>query len=288
MQCADLERYLEAYLDGRLGRSRSLLLRRHLGICPACEARIEKLRQFERDINRRLHIMERAQSLWSELEPEPARRSLTALPTAAAGLRLLPAPPRTGPTRPGGPVRAARAARPPRRPARARRLLTRILGALMIAGAAGAVVQLVRPYLGGPATSDPVVLGYLDFVGGDDALELRTSKPASLRDWFTMRLSKDFPPLPDPDGFVMTGGRLDYLAGEPTALVAYRHDATPALLYVQPAAGRTAVPDDKPSYADVGGVTRLSWQHQAFAFDLVSSLPPTDIGSFAEPGRALP
>ncbi len=287
MQCADLERHLEAYLDGRLGRSRGLLLRRHLGVCPACEARIEKLRQFERDLNRRLRAMDQTQSVWSDLEPEPARRSLTVLPSASAGLRLLPAPAKIAPLRPS-PAAAVRAARPQRAAARSRRLLTRILGAMMIAGAAGAVVQLVRPYFGERAGGDPAVLGYQDFVRGDSALELRTSEPASLRNWFTTRLGRDFPLPPDPDGFVMTGGRIAYLAGEPAALVAYRRDEAPALLYVQPSDGATLGAGERAAVAEVDGLTRLSWRDRAYAFALVTPLPAAQVSGFLESGAALP
>lgn len=289
MQCADLERYLEAYLDGRLGRSRGLLLRRHLGVCPGCAARVERLRQFERDINRRLRIMERAQSVWGELEPEPGRRSLSAIPTASAGLRLLPAPTKTVLPRAGGPAASVRKVRPPRRRSnRGRRILTRLLGALMIAGAAGAVVQIVRPYLSSNAASDPAVLGYLDFVRGDNVLAMQTTKPESLRDWFTARLGRDFPPLPEPDGFVMTGGRLDYLAGEPSALIAYQRDATPALLYVQPSDDGAVSPEGRAGYAEEDGVTRLSWQSQAYSFAIVSSLPAAALSSFADAKAPLP
>jgi len=56
MLCSDLERYLEAFLDGRLGRSRTIILRRHLGLCGPCRARVERLRRFERELGRQLGV----------------------------------------------------------------------------------------------------------------------------------------------------------------------------------------------------------------------------------------
>ena len=73
MQCSDLERYLEAYLDLRLGRSRGAILRRHLSACAHCRARVEHLRAFERDLQRSFRAMERAQSVWTGLEPDLVR-----------------------------------------------------------------------------------------------------------------------------------------------------------------------------------------------------------------------
>ena len=87
MQCDDLERYLEGFLDGRLGRTRTSVLKRHLAGCVGCRVRLERLRHFERDINKRLHIGERAESVWTALEIDLVRSAQIATPA-------LPAPPR--------------------------------------------------------------------------------------------------------------------------------------------------------------------------------------------------
>ena len=68
MDCASLERYLEAYLEGRLRRPQWLVLRRHVMICPHCRARVEQLRQFEVELHGRFRAMARTQRLWTGLE----------------------------------------------------------------------------------------------------------------------------------------------------------------------------------------------------------------------------
>ena len=68
MNCSDLERYLEACLDGGLGRGRLALLKRHVAGCRACRGRIERLCRFERDLHRRFRCMEQSASFWTPLE----------------------------------------------------------------------------------------------------------------------------------------------------------------------------------------------------------------------------
>ena len=90
MDCVSLERYLEAYLEGRLRRAQWLVLRRHVMTCPHCRARVEQLRQFEMDLHQRFRSMSRTQRLWTGLELD-----LVGLPSAAAsGDTLPPKPPR--------------------------------------------------------------------------------------------------------------------------------------------------------------------------------------------------
>ena len=86
MLCSDLERYLEAFLDGRLGRSRTTILRRHLGLCGPCRARVERLRRFEREIGRQIGATagEVPPSVWQGLEIDLVRS------LSLAGTDLIP------------------------------------------------------------------------------------------------------------------------------------------------------------------------------------------------------
>ena len=88
MDCVSLERYLEAYLEGRLRRAQWLVLRRHVMTCPQCRARVEQLRQFEVDLHQRFRSMSRTQRLWTGLELD-----LVGLPSGSASSDLLPPKP---------------------------------------------------------------------------------------------------------------------------------------------------------------------------------------------------
>lgn len=148
MQCADLDRYLEAFVDGRLGRSRTTILRRHVTGCGRCRARIERLRQFEREIQGRFRSIGEVRSVWHGLEQDLVRSS-------AGGGSYLPPPNAmiVGASRArdavARPVTASRAAGVPR--GSGRRRVSRLAGFVALALAAGAIWQIASQWLGGPS-----------------------------------------------------------------------------------------------------------------------------------------
>ena len=133
MRCGDLERYLEAFLDGRLGRSRSAACCAATCLVRRLPARVERLRQFERDTQRRFRTPEQTSSVWEGLELD-----LVGSNGAVGGGRLLalheacclpggePAPERSGPRRAAGQLLVA--TRPP-----SRGTASRLAGVLLVA-----------------------------------------------------------------------------------------------------------------------------------------------------------
>ncbi|MCB2052661.1 MAG: zf-HC2 domain-containing protein, partial [Geminicoccaceae bacterium] len=68
MRCSELESYLEATLEGRLGRVRTAAMRQHLATCRSCAARVTRLRRFEIELRRRFRAMGEEPSLWAPIE----------------------------------------------------------------------------------------------------------------------------------------------------------------------------------------------------------------------------
>jgi anti-sigma factor RsiW len=276
MQCADLDRYLESFLDGRLGRSRSLMLRRHLAGCLACRARFERLRQFERDLAGRLRSLERCDSLWGGLELDLVKSGETALPRLVAPLRALP-PPRASAPPPAAPVAAGRTLPP--RPSdlpRPRRLRSSLIGLAVAAVAAGAAVQTGLWLLDGSGAPGGA-LALLDRLKGEPALELRNGDPAALRGWLTARLAAPVPALPIPAGFELLGGRIDELGGLKSGVLVYRRGGETALLYLQPRPGIRVGEVGTDLLAKLQGGARLAWQDEDFSYAVVSTLPAGDL-----------
>ena len=89
MRCGDLERYLEAFLDGRLDRGRRIVLRRHLSLCGACQTRVERLRQFERETQRRFRALEEPSSVWEGSRARPGRQPGASRGTGCSRCRVL-------------------------------------------------------------------------------------------------------------------------------------------------------------------------------------------------------
>ncbi len=147
MRCGDLGIYLEAYLEGRLGRSRALALKRHLAHCRRCAECVQRLRAFERQITARLPALRGAVPSWAGLEAEPVGSDVrpvvrSMLPPPSHLLRLpAPAPQR----RTAAPPRAV-----VRRPGRARlwrQLASRFLGLMVLAAAAAAALHYTVGWL---------------------------------------------------------------------------------------------------------------------------------------------
>lgn len=288
MQCSDLERYLEAFLDLRLGRSRGAILRRHLSACPHCRARVEHLRTFERDLQRSFRAMERAQSVWTGLEPdlvrsgglaeapplpflapaEPPRRS-SAL-TETIGRR-----PARNPTRPD-----VEAARSKLRRGRSRRWGQRTAGLLLLVIASlGAGLMVWRAWSGaGAADSD---LGpYAELHGSDVAVQFASDNPEDLRHWLTPWLGDGLPALPAPSGFSLVGGSIDERSEAARAVVVYRHGGEATVLLIWPRPGDLAAGAVTPVASNADGMSQLRWTHAGFAYAVVSPLPEADLLPF--------
>jgi anti-sigma factor RsiW len=286
MQCADLQRYLEAYLDLRLGRSRGAILRRHLSVCPDCRARVENLRQFERDLQRQFRAMARASSVWNGLEPtlvrsgglaeappslpflavEPAPRALPP-PSGAAAARVMPGTTATPPP----------SAKPAATPSRWGR---RMIGLVMVAAAAGAAFQLWRSWLS-PQPASAEVRAFLSYGEGADGVQFRTEDARRLRGWFAGRLGDGFPEPPTPAAFRLVGGRLERLAESQSATIVYQRDGEPALLFVTPRDSSSGAAR-RPLRADtVDGISQLGWDGARFDYALVSRLPAAELAAFA-------
>ncbi|HWL67059.1 MAG TPA: hypothetical protein VNS22_01610 [Geminicoccus sp.] len=179
MDCASLERYLEAYLEGRLRRAQWLVLRRHVMTCQHCRHRVEELRRFEVDLHQRFRAMARTQRLWTGLELD-----LVGLPSAAAsGDTLPPKSPRPSISPLSGalllpPARTSRAtALPPQETApREQRWSMVALVCLVLAGAGTGGWFLVRPGSdpGGEVASSLRLLdgGHTDAPAEDGALAM--------------------------------------------------------------------------------------------------------------------
>lgn len=185
MDCANLDGFLEAFLEGKLRRSQFAMLRRHLSACPACRARVEQLRSFERELHGRLQPMAENQPLWSGLEMDLVGHAHGSVPRAPLPRDLPPAPagPRPQAQRPARPMSPRPAAT---RPAVVPGWAGLTAGIVITLAAAGAVWQLVAAWSGFgridvaalavpqvmPAAGEAVTTAPVE-IGGEDPERLR-------------------------------------------------------------------------------------------------------------------
>lgn len=285
MECGDLERYLEAFLDGRLSQSRAALLRRHLRTCGSCQTRVERLRQFERDTQRRFRALDRSTSVWQGLELD-----LVVIGRSTPAGRLL-ALPRMGPKIAGEAFEARRRFQPRQRrelppPATTGRgMASRLTGALLIAMALGSLYQLARSYARPADDLNAAADVYMQFRQGTTAPTFRGHDIDQLRGWLAGELGTSVPMPPLPPGYHLIGADRASLPSGLAGAVLYGTDPTSpdpsVMLFIRPAPeGRaTAASEDGHSTASTG-LNELVWSAEGFDYTLVGQQPPADLKLF--------
>lgn len=273
MHCADLDRYLEAHLDGRLGRTRAASLRRHLAVCGSCRRRVLVLDAFAREVAE--HVSSRCgETVWSSLLTPDVHQATLGPPVALA----LPPP------LPGRRSEAARDARlpvppllrdappaPSAAPSRVRRVLLRGAGFLVLFAALGTVFQLVSGVVA-PSPPPPATgsLASVPEPAPPLLLDIETGDPAVLAAWFEGVLGEAYPVPAAPAGFELLGGRREWVAGQPLAAVVYRRSPDVLTLYVTP---RTGGPD-------LRALAPSSWAGSSWVFGIAGNWRERDLEAF--------
>jgi len=148
------------------------------------------------------------------------------------------------------------------------------LGAGAAALAASLLIVLMVPR--SPDLSVEIASSHLRSLQAAHLVDVATSDRHVVKPWFAGRI--DFsPPVIDttPSGFVLVGGRLDYLDGRPVAAIVYRRRQHVINLFIWPGSGRSA-----PS-ADVrDGYNMLHWTSGGMTHWLASDLNAAELMQF--------
>lgn len=144
-----------------------------------------------------------------------------------------------------------------------------------------AAVNLIR--FAGPSSDDrateEVVSGHLRSLMADHLFDVRSTDQHVVKPWFLGKV--DFsPPTTDlaAQGFPLIGGRLDFLAGRPTAALVYERRQHTINLFVAPAAGDAAGGIRSHSSR---GVHVRQWNRGGMSFWAVSDLNDAELTQFA-------
>lgn len=203
MNCHEATALVAAHADGELDRLQRHAVEKHLATCAGC-----------------------ADAHASILALRSRLRNEVPYHTAPASLR----------------ARIEQATRPPRaEPARRWRWLS--LGAL--AGCAATVLAflVVTAVLDRRAVDDlavEAVTAHVRATLSQHVVQVASSDQHTVKPWLSARLDYS-PPVPrvDATGFVLTGGRLDYLDRQPVAVLVYRYREHIVDVFVRPATART-------------------------------------------------
>ena len=198
MTCAESSR-VHALVDGELGGDDAAALERHLAGCAECRGLLVE--------TRRLRASVRAGATRHAAGPALRARISAALDAEPAAARPRPAAGR-GPMWRGGPFWAG-------------------AGGGALAASVAAVAIMVSIGRAPPdALEHDVMTAHLRSLVSGHAIDVESSERHTVKPWFAGHADVS-PPVADfaADGFVLAGGRVDYVDGTRAAVVVYRHGA---------------------------------------------------------------
>jgi len=244
--CEEMRLLIQADLDRELDAAATAVLTAHVQDCPACAA----LQRDLGDLSGRLRG-----ALMAERAPAALRAALEA--------KLIPAPVI------------------PLRPARTRLLALTAFGAGAAIAAAIALAVIPARHDDGLAE---LVAGHVRALQPGHLTDVVSSDQHTVKPWFDGRIDYA-PPVVDfaAQGFVLVGGRLDYIGGRPVAALVYRKDKHPIDLFVWPGQGNAA-----PETSGRDGYAVVGWSGEGMVFRAVSDLNGPELAAFAALWRRRP
>lgn len=269
MHCSDLERYLEAHLDGRLGRNRSAILQRHLSSCTNCCKRVEDLRRFEQDLHGKFRTMRAAATLWDTLETalvstassKPVAKTQSDFrdpvflqPTPAQGLNEA-----ASHFRPVGNKSTETVAGS----APTKKIVSPISRWLM--AATGLMLVGITSIWAFENYRTHALLATLTGVEPGAGSGMKTDDVFILRNWLGRELGYPMPQPPMPQGFQLTGGSVVDRETGSSAVISYESETGLAVLHMR-------MSDPAVSYGDLAQTHRLrgmqaeTWSNDLFDY----------------------
>jgi anti-sigma factor RsiW len=202
MNCEEVQALLHAYVDGEVDLVRNLQIEQHLPACDRCDQQLKGLRVLREAV---------------------ARNSLYFRSPPALHARI---------------TNILHEAQPGQRPSRRRALLAAgILLLFCIAGSGLAIWFWARSPTD-DRLAEAVLTSHLRSLQAAHLTDVLSSDRHTVKPWFVGKIDYS-PPIVDlsAEGFVLTGGRLDYLDGRAVASLVYRRRQHVINLFVWPGAG---------------------------------------------------
>jgi anti-sigma factor RsiW len=149
-----------------------------------------------------------------------------------------------------------------------------------LAGPAAALAASLMLYLSLPATpdlaADAILSAHLRSLTPGHLTDVESSDRHTVKPWFNGRLPQS-PPVPDlaAQGFPLTGGRLDYIGGQPAACLVYRRQLHVINLCLWPEG-------PLPGATRREGYNLLAWKQDGQNAAAISDLNRAELQQFKE------
>lgn len=140
---------------------------------------------------------------------------------------------------------------------------------------AASVALAVLP-TGGPSLPDQIAADHVRALQPGHLIDVVSTDRHTVKPWFAGKL--DFSPKVvdlSEQGFPLQGGRLDFVAGRPVAVLVYKRREHIIDVYVWPASHRATTPD-----TDRNGFNLVHWQEDQLGFWAVSDLDARELAAF--------
>lgn len=243
MTCDELKALLHPYLDDELDAGDAASVAAHLDTCPDCAEIYAELKTLSESVAR--------EAKYFSAPPELALRISAAL---------------------SGPKSARRVMYMPRQ-----------WWAIAAAFIAVAILSAgLTSYLMTPSDEDAVeqqiIAGHVRSLMVNHLTDIATSDQDAVKPWFNGKMDAA-PPVRDfaEKGFMLVGGRLDYIDGHAVAALVYRHEQHVINVFVWPEPDEPAV---EPDYRERQGYNLVYWCKHGTEFWAISDLNRDDLASF--------
>ncbi|HEY5404792.1 MAG TPA: anti-sigma factor [Pyrinomonadaceae bacterium] len=246
MSCQHTDELIHGHLDGELELVKSLEIERHLSACAVCTKNYERLRRLRSTLG---------------------DTTLRYLPSDRLEERL-----RSALRQESKPERNRTIFQPRWLVAAASLVLAFIV--IWIVGR-----SLVKPD-SGDLLAQEIVASHVRSMMADHLTDVSSSNQHTVKPWFDGKL--DFsPPVKDlsQQGFILTGGRLDYIGNRPVAAMVYQRGQHPINLFVWPATGSA---NSTETVAVRQGYNLVRWTNGGMTYWAVSELNLPELQQFAQ------
>jgi len=246
LSCQHTDELIHGHLDGELELVKSLEIERHLSACAVCTKNYERLRRLRSALG---------------------ETTLRYLPSDRLEERL-----RSALRQESKPERNRTIFQPRWLVAAASLVLAFIV--IWIVGR-----SLVKPD-SGDLLAQEIVASHVRSMMADHLTDVSSSNQHTVKPWFDGKL--DFsPPVKDlsQQGFILTGGRLDYIGNRPVAAMVYQRGQHPINWFVWPATGSA---NSMETVAVRQGYNLVRWTNGGMTYWAVSELNLPELQQFAQ------
>jgi anti-sigma factor RsiW len=246
MSCQEMHELLDGYVDSELDVVTTLQLERHLKECASCRAVCHRYEQFTQGIQAHVPRFEAPAGLEVRIRTK-------------LGLGK------------GRPARAASAFTDWRRWA----VAASLIGVLVLTGT---LLMLVKRRASPEMLAEQVVSSHIRSLMANHLSDVVSTDQHTVKPWFSGKL--DFSPTVKnlaPEGFPLTGGRLDYLDDRSVAALVYKRRQHTINLFIWPSENS----DSNPQTLTIKGFNIVHWTQAHMTYWAISDLNAVELSEFA-------